>query len=1001
MKTIYILIITTLFSFSVLADGGWRKDEKEVKVYISNKEDAEKLCNLRLSGDIYKNYAILYVVPSELDKIENLGLDYEVIIPNLNEFYKDFWKKRTSYHSYEEIIDLMDSLVDAFPEICMKTVYGTSYGSRELSALKISDNVEVDENEAEVMFDGGIHGNEVGASENCIRFARDLCCDYNNDEEITDLINNREIWIYVMVNPDGRVNNTRENNNGVDLNRDWGYMWDGWDNSSGAYSQVESKALRSCSFNNQFVIHTSYHSGTEYVSYPWSYRTDTCPDRSHIDYLAALYSESSGYPYLDYGQGSIGMYPINGSTKDSNYGIMGSVTWSMEISYDKHPPESQIMKYYNYNKPAMISMIEYAGYGLNGKVTDAETDEPVAAAVFVDDYYPTYTDPEVGDYHKYVGPGTYSITFKANGYKSKTFENITVDSNNSLTTTDVELHPEYGHYIYRTISCRIPENNPEDKADTPAIIGKSDSRNYSIGVHGWIVVDMLSPIRIGPAKEITVHEGDFDPESYTCYISYSMDGPWTSLGQGTGTTKFDFPEDAGDSTRYIKIQDDGDGLPEVTGAGFDLDAISVIDQSDAIVLKPGKIRIIDSAGGNGNNHIDPGETVDLIIPLTNEGEYTAEQTFAKIKPDPFYSGADKDSAYYGDIQIGDTASGTFTITVSSYTPPGHPLIVILTANSNDGFYKESYTLTFYVGQIPLLIVDLDENSNSAPAFEACCNNLDINYQLLDTFPDNYSFYDRIFVCLGTRDSNHVLTNDEGQWLADYLLDEGLLYMEGGDTWFNDPQTPVHPYFHIEGLGNGSGDLDTIAGLPGTFTNEMTFSFNGDNISIDHINPFDESFTIMHNIDPEYGCAIAYDAISYKTIGSSFEFGGLENGEFPSTRDELFQRYLDFFDGLYTSVAQHHRNNKLIGFLDIYPNPFNSNTSIKYSLNTNTHIQIIVYNINGKKVNTLFNGFKEKGKHEIVWNGLDQKGNRLPDGMYFFTLETEKNIKTKRLIIKSN
>ncbi|MEI6242902.1 MAG: M14 family zinc carboxypeptidase, partial [Chlamydiota bacterium] len=45
-------------------------------------------------------------------------------------------------------------------------------------------------------------------------FARDLCLSYASDPSITDLINNREIWLYLMVNPDGRVNLVRYNSNG-------------------------------------------------------------------------------------------------------------------------------------------------------------------------------------------------------------------------------------------------------------------------------------------------------------------------------------------------------------------------------------------------------------------------------------------------------------------------------------------------------------------------------------------------------------------------------------------------------------------------------------------------------------------------------------------------------------------------------------------------------------------------------------------------------------------
>lgn len=51
------------------------------------------------------------------------------------------------------------------------------------------------------MFDGGIHSDEIGGSENYIRFARMLCVEYGNDPTITGLVDTREIWIYPMVNP--------------------------------------------------------------------------------------------------------------------------------------------------------------------------------------------------------------------------------------------------------------------------------------------------------------------------------------------------------------------------------------------------------------------------------------------------------------------------------------------------------------------------------------------------------------------------------------------------------------------------------------------------------------------------------------------------------------------------------------------------------------------------------------------------------------------------------
>ncbi len=996
MKNFYFLFFILILANTVYSQHGWRKDEMEVKVFFNTNQEAKALYDLRVNGDFFIDYALVFVIPSELKKIKSLGLKHKIIIENLNAYYKDFWNNRDDYHSYQEIITIMDSLVDAFPDICRKESFGTSVGGRQLAALKISDNVATDEDEAEILFDGGIHGDEIGCSENLIRFARDLCYSYNNDQEITDLINNREIWLYIMVNPDGRVAGTRYNQHGVDLNRDWGYMWDGWGYSTGAYSQPESKALRSCMLNNQFVIHTAYHSGTEYISYPWSYRSDSCPDKPHIDYLASVYSNLSGYGFLDYGQGNSGMYAINGSTKDSNYGIMGSVTWSLEISYSKQPPASQIMMYYNYNRPSMISMIEHAGYGIHGNITDAETGEPVAAIIRFDESFPVYSDPEVGDYHKYVVPGTYSIKVIANGYETKTVEDIVVIDHQSIVEKDIELQSSENHYIYKVISCQIPNNNENDEGDTPAIFDAPDNDNYSIGKYGWIVVDMQDTIQLGPDTEITVHEGDDTPEGYTCYISGSMDGPWTILGSATGTTEFDFPDNF--DARYIKIEDDGDGYSLVDNAGFDLDAIEVNDQSGAIVLLTGNSYVVDSITGNGNGRIDPDETVDIVIPLINEGEFTAEETYGTIISDPFHVTIENDSSFYGDINVNDSASGTFRITTSSGIPAGQALTIKLTALSYYGFYENTYYLDFIVGQAPLLIVDLDHNHNSGTVIESCCENTDMDYRYANEFPQSHEGIDYLFVCLGTTDSNHVLTEEEGEWIANYLVSGGNVYMEGGDTWFNDPQTQAHPYFYLEASENGSGDLDHISGLNGTFTKGMEFDFDGDNASIDHILPVEDAYLIMQNDDPFYGVAVANDRTYYRTIASSFEFGGLVDGEIPSTKDHYLSKIIEFFDGIYTSVDEQDQDNYILRLNQNYPNPFSNHTIISYSLAEDSYVLLEIFNIRGQRIKTLINKNISKGNHEVIWSGKNNNGNNVKPGIYFYNIKAGNTSVTKRLII---
>ncbi|MCD4792805.1 MAG: T9SS type A sorting domain-containing protein [Bacteroidales bacterium] len=702
MKKIFITFIVLIFyicSFS--QDGGWRKNESEVKVYISNISQVKNLKSLLLNGDVYNDYAIVYAIPDELNKIKQLGLKYEILKNNLNEYFSGFWNTDVppGYYDYQDIIDIADSLTTNFPDICQKIIFGTSMGGRQLAALKISDNVATDENEAEVLFDGGIHGDELCASENVIRFARDLCKGYEaGDPQITELINTREIWLYLMVNPDGRVNMTRHNNNGVDLNRDWGYMWDGWGSSTSEYSQIESKMLRSCTFDNQFVVHTTYHSGTEYISLPWSYRSSQCPDFGHIYQLAGVYVSESGYTTLDYGQGNTGMYAINGSTKDSNYGIQGSISWSMEISYDKQPPASQVQYYYNINKPSMLAMIEYSGYGLEGTLTDAITGEPVQGIIFVNDYFQSYSDPVVGDYHKYVLPGNYSVTVTANGYETQTIDNVVVTEENS-TVTDFQMQALDEQYAYKIWSCRIPDNNEYDEGNTLAVFGAPDNVNYSIGKNGTIVLDMQNIIYDGLGNDVKIFEGDASPETYDCFAGGTADGPWVFIGTGTGTTEFDFAGMISEA-QFIRIEDDGDGLQNEDNAGFDLDAVEALEHVSGVYLSVTDYYIDDSSTGNNDGILDPGETADIIITIRNNGDITANNTIGDIVSSDPYLTLITTSDNFGNIAQHETAQGTFTVHAIPETPQGYEATMNLNLSANSGTYVNSEEINLIIGFVP-------------------------------------------------------------------------------------------------------------------------------------------------------------------------------------------------------------------------------------------------------------------------------------------------------------
>ena len=202
--------------------------------------------------------------------------------------------------------------------------------------------------------------------------------------------------------------------------------------------------------------------------------------------------------------------------------------------------------------------------------------------------------------------------------------------------------------------------------------------------------------------------------------------------------------------------------------------------------------------------------------------------------------------------------------------------------------------------ISVAIIDLDGNYNSGSEMQTAIEANGILVEYMTGFPPDLSIYTSVFVCLGIYSYNHILTSFEGQLLADFLNNGGNLYMEGGDTWYYDPPTIVHSMFNIFPEADGANNLGTINGMNGTFTEGMSFNYSGENSWIDHISAISPAFDILENQSPNYGTGVAYDEGSYRTIGTSHEFGGLDDGTSPTTKEELMAEYLNFF-GIPTSL----------------------------------------------------------------------------------------------------
>ena len=82
----------------------------------------------------------------------------------------------------------------------------------------------------------------------------------------------------------------------------------------------------------------------------------------------------------------------------------------------------------------------------------------------------------------------------------------------------------------------------------------------------------------------------------------------------------------------------------------------------------------------------------------------------------------------------------------------------------------------------------------------------------------------------------------------------------------------------------------------------------------------------------------------------------------------------------------------------YPNPFNPTTRIQFALPKNTHVRLTIYDLLGREVIKLIDDVRAAGNHAIDWNGFDARGERVSSGIYFYRIEAESFVKTRKFTL---
>jgi hypothetical protein len=282
------------------------------------------------------------------------------------------------YTSYDELTNILQETSQNHNKITrLYDNLGSTHEGRIIWMMKISDNPNKEEDETEVLFVGAHHGNELIGNEVAISIILTLTDGYGHDPRITWLVNNHEIWVVPMLNPDGtvytfEVESWRKNRSpnyvteklpgsigpgiyptsyGTDLNRNYDYYWGELGGSgemprsstyegSEAFSELETNAMRDLILSHNFSVYIDYHSGIELILYPWGYTNDPAPDKPIFDQIGKVFTEMCGFETIQ----GYDLYQTNGDSIDWIYASKGTIAYTIELSNQYRPEEPEVKK---------------------------------------------------------------------------------------------------------------------------------------------------------------------------------------------------------------------------------------------------------------------------------------------------------------------------------------------------------------------------------------------------------------------------------------------------------------------------------------------------------------------------------------------------------------------------------------------------------------------------------------------------------------------------------
>ena len=346
-----LLLLSLFVCLAVTAFAASDEQYRQIRFPYETRADLDSLFRLGLDV-VYRgdDYIDVIVNEAEYTRLQDRGITGEIIHESVVDYYRDrlqAQKAMGDYKTLSEIYAYLDAIIADHPDIVSaRQSIGQTIEGRDIWAVKISDNPNVDEDEPEVLYTAAIHAREVITPEALFYFMDHLTDLYDTDQDVQDIVNNRELWFILVCNPDGYYHNEviapygggmwrknrRDNGDGtfgVDLNRNFGYRW-GYDNygsspssysetyrGTGPFSEPETQNLRDFALQREFVLAVYLHSYSNLIIWPWGFRALYTQDE---DAFAPMGDSMSSYNGYVAGPTATTIYSANGGSDDWYYG---------------------------------------------------------------------------------------------------------------------------------------------------------------------------------------------------------------------------------------------------------------------------------------------------------------------------------------------------------------------------------------------------------------------------------------------------------------------------------------------------------------------------------------------------------------------------------------------------------------------------------------------------------------------------------------------------------